>query len=296
MDIPSADTLEKTEVIKTGTLIDFLSGIGGFPRGKISEVWGDEAVGKSTVCMQTIAQAQKDGLSCLLADVEYSYTTLYGESLGIDNKKLALLRSQFAEDILNTIEEAVKGGKYDLIVLDSIGGLHSKGEAEKEAGEKTIASQAGLVATFCRKIVPLLAMHNVALVVINHSFTDIMTGKLLTSGGKKLSYHKSLSIRLKSTNKYKKVGDNVVSKFITGQVKKNKLAATEGREETVELVFGKGFSNEAKLLQMAIDAGVITKQGNTFYYGEQRLGVGQTKARQFLEETPELMEEIKARL
>lgn len=296
MNIPMASSIEKITAIRTGTLIDYLSGVGGFPRGKLSEVWGDESVGKSTVCMQAIAQAQTDGYKCLLADVEYSYTTLYGESLGIDNKKLGLIRTRFAEDVLDDLESAIESGKWDLVVLDSIGGLLPRTEAEKGSGEKTIGGQAGIVARFSRKIVPLLNMHNVALVVINHSFVDIMTGRLLTSGGKKLSYHKSLSIRLKSTGKYMKQGETIISKFIVGSVKKNKVAPTEGREEQAELVFGRGFSTEAKLFQMAVDAKVIEKKGNSYFLGETRLGVGQTKARQALEGDQELKAQVEAAL
>jgi RecA/RadA recombinase len=198
--------------------------------------------------------------------------------------------------VLDDLESAIDSGKWDLVVLDSIGGLLPRTEAEKGSGEKTIGGQAGIVARFSRKIVPLLAMHNVALVVINHSFVDLMSGRIMTSGGKKLSYHKSLSIRLKSTGKYVKVGDNIVSKYILGQVKKNKLAPTEGREETAELVFGKGFSAEAKLFQMAIDAGVITKTGNSYFMGERKLGVGQTKAREAIEGDEELKKAVEAAL
>lgn len=297
MTIPTADTLEKITVIRTGTLIDYLSGIGGFPRGRITEIFGDEAVGKSTVCMQAIAQAQKDGLRCLLADVEYSYTTMYGESLGVNNKKLGLIRTRFAEDVLEALEDAIEGGSYDLVVLDSIGGLFSRKEMpETPGGSKPIGIQARIVANFARKIVPLLSMNNIALVVINHSFLDISSGRITTSGGKKLAYHKKLSIRLKSTGKYIKVGDTIVSKLIVGQVKKNALAPTEGREEQAELVFGKGFSTEAKLFQIALDAGIITKTGNSYFYGERRLGVGQTKAREAIETDEALQEEIKSML
>lgn len=297
MNIPYASELEQIKVIRTGTLFDSLSGIGGIPRGRIMEVYGDEAVGKSTVCMQAIAHAQGEGLNCLLADTEYSYTLPYGESLGIDNKKLALVRAQFAEDILDTIIEAVESKKFDLIILDSIGGLHTRAEAEKTTGEKTIGGQAGIVAKFCRKIVPLLSMNDVALVVINHSFTDIMSGAIMTSGGRKLGYHKKLSIRLK-VNKLKVLmqGGVRVGKVIVGEVKKNALAPTEGRTEEAQLIFGSGFSAEAKLLEEALDRGIIVKQGNSFFLGETRLGVGLAKARKAIEENELIRDQLKEAL
>lgn len=294
MPIQKASELEKIEVIRTGTFIDSLSGIGGFPRARITEVFGDEAVGKSTICLQAIANAQASGLKCLLADVEYSYTTLYGEGLGVDNTSLGLVRSRFAEDILDTVEEAVESGEWDLIVLDSIGGLLPRQEAEKMSGEKTIGGQASLVARFCRKVVPLLSLRKCALVVINHSFVDIMSGKIMTSGGRKLSYHKKLSIRLKvNPTKILKSGDEKVGKVIIGEVRKNALAATEGRTEEAQLLFGKGFSAEARLLEEALDRGLIAKQGNTYFFNKKKLGVGLAKARAAIETDEELAQKLK---
>src|SRR5665213_2636673 len=183
--------------IKTNTFIDKITGINGIPRKRITEIFGDAGVGKSTVCLQIVASAQQDDLSVLWADVEFSFDERYAALLGVQNDELGLLQERFAEDALDELERAIDGGKYDLVILDSIGGLLPRSEAEKGAAEKVIGGQASLVARFCRKCVPLLALRNVALVVINHSFTDLMSGKLKTSGGAKLDYHKSLSIRLK---------------------------------------------------------------------------------------------------
>lgn len=293
--IQFASSIGDVEVIPTGLFVDKLSGIGGIPRGVITEIFGDESIGKSSFCLQMIASAQKAGLKCLFADVEWSYDIRYATSLGVDNDKLGLIRERFAENTLDAIEEAVESGKWDLVVLDSVGGILPRSEAEKETGGKTIGGQAGLVAKFCRKIVPLLRIHNVALVVINHSFTDIMTGKLMTSGGKKLQYHKSLSLRFKM--KYGpniiKQGDRKVGKVVVGEVRKNKLAATEGLELEGQLIFGTGFSAVADLLGDAIDKGVITKKGNTFFFGEEKLGIGLSKVRKLIEDNSSLQEQIK---
>lgn len=296
--IQFASSVGDVDVIPTGLFVDKLSGVGGIPKGVITEIFGDESIGKSSLCLQAIAAAQQQGLKCLFADVEWSYDIRYAESLGVDNEKLGLLRERFAEDVLDEIEKAAESGKWDLIVLDSIGGILPRAEAEKAAGEKTIGGQAGLIARFCRKMAPLLKMQNVALVVINHSFVDIMTGKVMTSGGKKLSYHKSLSIRFKM--KYGaniiKQGDRKVGKIVIGEVKKNKLAATEGLELEGQLIFGTGFSAVADLLGDAIDKGVIEKKGNTYWFGEQKLGIGLSKVRKMLEEDPKLAEQIKLKI
>ena len=295
--IAYANSIEDVDVIPTGLFIDKLTGIGGIPRGKITEIYGDESIGKSSLCLQIVAQAQKQGLRCLWADVEWSYTTGYATTLGVDNSKLGLIREQFGETTVDAIEEAVASGEWDLVILDSVGGLLPRAEAEKSAEGRTIGAQAGMVAKFCRKVVPLLKMNNTALIVINHSVVDIMSGKIGASGGRKLAFHKSISIRLKQKFGVTiKQGDRKVGKVVVGEVKKNKEAATEGMELDGQLIFGVGFSVAADILNDAIDRGIITKKGNTFFFGETKLGIGLGKVRKLVEEDKELLEEIKASL
>lgn len=294
MTIHYADSIEEPKVIPTGLFFDKLTGIGGIPRGYITEIFGDEGIGKSSVCLQLVANAQKIGLNCLWADVEWSYSPSYASSLGVDNSKLGLIRERYAEATLEAIEEAADSGNWDLIVLDSVGGILPRAEAEKGIDGKTIGGQAGLLAKFCRKIVPSLNTNDVALVVINHSFIDIMSGKLLTSGGKKLAYHKSLSIRLKLKQGVSlKQGDRKVGKVVVGEVKKNKHAGTEGLEVDGQLIFGTGFSASADLLGDAIDRGVITKKGVTYWFGDLKLGVGLGKVRTMLEQDETLTVKVK---
>lgn len=274
-----ADELENIETLPTGTFLDKM--ISGLPKGKIIEIWGDESVGKSTLCLQIIANAQKNGLKCLWADVEYSYEANYAKALGVDNAKLAIIREPEAEAVLNQLEESA--AKFDLIVLDSIGGLTPRAEIEKEAGEKTIGGQAGLVARFCRKIVPTLATEGTTLIVINHSFIDIMSGRILTSGGKKLQYHKSLSIRLKVNSKLAiKSGERKVGKVIIASIAKDKCFGKEGAEVDGQLIFGTGFSASADRFKELLTAGEITKTGNTYHYQGKVLGVGRLKAQDAL--------------
>lgn len=294
MSIIYASEINEIEVIPTGLFIDNLTGIGGIPRGVITEIFGDEGIGKSSVCLQLVANAQRLGLRCLWADVEWSYEPGYAASLGVDNSKLGLVREEYAEATLDTLEEAVATGQWDLVILDSVGGILPRAEAEKGVEGKTIGGQAGLIAKFCRKVVPSLRMKNVALVVINHAFIDIMTGKLLTSGGKKLAYHKSLSIRFKQKSGVSiKQGDRKVGKVVVGEVRKNKLAATEGLEMDGQLIFGTGFSAAADVLGIALDKGVVTKKGNTYSFGEEKLGIGLGQTRKAIEDNPELLEKIK---
>lgn len=292
--IPFADQSPHNELspIKTGTLIDKLSGLNGLPRKKITEIYGDSSVGKSTLLLQAVAEAQKQGLRSLWVDVEFSYDRNYASTLGVDNSRLGLLQEEFAEETLDTVEREIREGNWDLIVIDSIGALQVRAEAEKGVGEKTIGGQAGIVAKFCRKVVPLIAIHNVALVVINHSFTDVMSGAIKTSGGKKLEYHKSLSIRLKQKfGVVLKQGDRKIGKVIVGEVKKNKLAGTEGTEAEARIIYGEGFSKSADLLEDAIQANIFTKTGNTYFLGETKIGT-MNKLREWAKENQDQLKEL----
>lgn len=296
--IAYADSIEEVTAIPTGLFLDKLTGIGGIPRGYITEIFGDEGIGKSSVCLQIVAHAQSLGLKCLWADVEWSFIPSYAESLGVDTSKLGLIREKFAETTLDTLEEAIESGDWDLVILDSIGGILPRDEAEKDSDGKTIGGQAKLIAKFCRKTIASIAIHNVALVVINHAFTDLMSGKLMMSGGKKLAYHKALSIRLKSKfgGAVLKQGDRRVGKMVVGVVHKNKLAPTEALEMEAQLIFGAGFSVSADILGDAIEKKIITKSGNTYFLGEEKLGIGLNKVRKMLDDDEILLSKVKSLL
>lgn len=296
MTIKYADSVKVFDAIATGTFLDRLTGVGGIPRGVITEIFGTEGLGKTTVCLQSVAYAQKQGLKCLLADIEWCFDPIYSESLGVDNSKLGLIQEQYAELALEQIEEAVESKKWDLIILDAIGALTPRAELEKSLDGATVGAQAKLVARFCRKIVPLLRMNNVALVAINHQLIDLMTGKVLSSGGSKFSHHKALSIRLR--NKFGantiKQGDKKVGKVVLAEVwGKNKVGPTEGMQVEGHIIFGRGFSGEMSLLEDAIEKGVITKKGNTYYLGSEKLAIGLGKTRKMIEDDELLAERIK---
>lgn len=285
-----ASELEQIETITTSTFLDRLAG--GVPRGRITEVWGDSGLGKSTLCLQIIAEAQRQGLKCLWADVEYAYETKYAESLGIANSELSLIRERGAEEILDGIGTAVEEERFDLVVLDSIGGLTPRAENEKGSGEKVIGGQASLVARFCRKIVPTLSITGTALIVINHSFVDIMSGAVKTSGGAKLAYHKSLSIRLKSAGLWIKQGDQIIGKKITAEISKDKCFGREKKTISADLLFGSGFSASGDLLDLAMAKGMITKEGGSYFFLGKKVAYGLPKMRKWLEANAEKVKNL----
>lgn len=258
---------------------------GGIPHRKITECSGVWSVGKSTLAFQIVAQAQKQKLDTLWCDSEFSFSQEYAEKLGVDCDKLDLFAGRFAEENLDYMEEWAEAHKNSLIVLDSIGHLLPRAEAEKGADGKVIGGQAKLIATFCRKITPIITINNIALLVLNHQFTDLMSGKLKTSGGAKLEYSKSIWLMLRQANKRIMKGDQQVGAIIHAEIRKNKLAPTQKQSTELTLLYGEGFSVKADRFQELLDSGAITKKGSTYWLGDQKLGVGANTAREALPET-----------
>lgn len=233
--------------IPTGIIaLDKLLG-GGIALGKITEYAGAYSTGKSTLALQIIAAAQKKH-DCLLVDTEYSFTIPYGEKLGIDCKHLDIIQMRLAEDMLNAVEEWATNHKKSLIVLDSVGGILPREEAEKSSESRSIGVQARLIASFCRKIIGILAENENALVITNHTFVSIDTGKLQSSGGAKLAYHRSYWITLRpvfgktvsrATDGSKKI------KYIEAELRKEKgMDTVEGKKCELILIAKGGFVNE----------------------------------------------------
>lgn len=271
----------KFDVISTGyASLDKILGVGGIPTKKITEISGAFSVGKSTLALSIIASAQKEKKDTLWVDCEFSYDPLYASVLGVDNTKLDLVAERFAEGNLDACETWIDSHKNALVVLDSIGGLLPRAEAEKGAEGKVIGGQAKLIATFCRKVVPLLAIHNTGLIVLNHEFTDLMSGKLMTSGGQKLSYHKSSWLRMRKLQKRVMVSDRQVGDVIEVEIRKNKLAGTLKQSCEMVLIYGEGFQKSNDTMQEALDKGIITKQGQFFFFEGEKIARGQNGLRE----------------
>lgn len=277
MPIVKASEAEYTNIDWIPTGISGLDAIlgGGIPTKRITEVFGPYSVGKTSLALSVVAEAQKRGMTTLWADVEWAWEPLYAAQLGVNLETLLLLQEQTAEGVLDELEAFAAKNTDALIVLDAIGALLPRNEAEKDSGGKTIGGQAGLVAKFCRKVVPQLAMHNIALVVLNHQFTDIMTGALKTSGGAKLEYHKSISLSLKRQyGKQAKRGSDgkIFEVVIEAEVRKNKLAGTLGSKHTLFMEPGKGFLKNADAFKDALTRGEVEKRGRQYFMGDTKLG------------------------
>ena len=271
--------------IPTGYVsLDRILGLGGVPLRKITEISGVYSVGKSTLALTITAQAQKEGMETLWADTEFAFDDAYATSLGVDCDQLDLIQEEFAELVLDQIEEWARDHKKALIVIDSIGGLLPRAEAEKGAEGRVIGAQAKLIATFCRKIVPKLAINNISLIVLNHEFTDLMSGKLMTSGGAKLGYHKSIWLRLKKANKRIMKGTQQVGDVIIAEIRKNKVAPTSKQECELQLLYGEGFMKGADLMETALQKGIISKQGQSFVFEGEKIARGQAALRELFKD------------
>lgn len=289
MKIPRAADSAGYEVISTGLpQLDRITGIGGIPFKRITEISGTWSVGKTTLALQIIKSAQEQGIECIWLDAEWSWDSVYAAAVGVDIKKLGLLQSRAAEDSLDQLLEYVEKGKDTLIVIDAVGALHPRDEAEKNSGERTVGSQSSLVARFCRKIVPMLAINNNALVVLNHEYTPIMnTGgrpQIMTSGGKKLEYHKSMWIRLSKNGQALKSGDDFVGFVVEAEIRKNKMAATQKEKCEMQLLYNKGFSGTSDLLKDALEKGVLTKEGQFYFLGKEKVARGEKGMREKMAE------------
>lgn len=272
-------------VIPTGLAsLDKLIGVGGIPFKKIFEISGNYSVGKSTLAMTIVAEAQKNKVNCLWADTEYSWDDTYAQTLGVDTNALSLCQTHFAEEMLDEIEEWASKNKNSLIVLDSIGNLLPRAEAEKGAEGKVIGGQAKLVSVFCRKIIPILAINNIALIVCNHQFTDIMSGKLKTSGGAKLEYARSVWLMLRKANKRVMHSEAQIGDIIEAEIRKNKVANTKMQKIELTLIYGEGFAKGADLMQESLDKGIITKQGQFYYFAGGKVARGQNGLRELFKD------------
>jgi recombination protein RecA len=275
MTIKNATDEEFTDVdwIPTGiSKLDSYLG-GGIPTKRISEIAGPAGVGKSSLSLMVVGNAQKDGRKALWCDAEWTFEPSFAEKLGVDTKKLLMVRERFAESALDDIEEWAEKNKDSVIVLDAVGALHPREESEKDASSKMIGGQARLVARFCRKMVPIIGQNNIALIFINHTFTDLMSGATKTSGGAKLDYHKSVAIRLKKAygKQVTRNGEHIATAtVIEAEITKNKLNGTQGAKVDLILQAGEGFSRSADLLQEALDKAVIEQKGPYYVFGEQK--------------------------
>lgn len=288
--------VEKTDVISTGSVtLDKALVIGGLPRGRIVELFGEQATGKSTTALSTIAQAQKAGLKCFYLDVEHAMDINLCKGIGVNVEELYFSQPDSAEEALDVTRTLVNSGLFAVGVIDSIAALVPKSELEGEIGDQTIGLQARLIGQALRMLTGEIARSNTCIILINQLRSKIggfgFGPQTDTPGGKSIKFYSSVRLEVKRIGAVKQ-GDDIIGNALKITVVKNKLAPPFRSAET-ELIFGKGFNLGGELLDLGVKVGIIEKSGNTFSYEDTKLGVGRSAACQGIIDRPELMDKIK---
>jgi len=286
-------------VISTGSFsLDIALGVGGFPKGRIVEIFGPESSGKTTLALHAIAEAQKAGGKTAFIDAEHALDPEYAKKLGVKINELLISQPDSGEEALNIMESLVRSGIIDVIVVDSVAALTPKVEIEGEMGAQYIGLQARMMSQALRKITALADRTKTLIIFINQLRDKIgMMGygePTTTPGGRALKFYASVRIDIRRIAQIKK-GEDSVGNRVRAKVVKNKVAAPFKIAE-FDIMFGEGISYSGDILNSAIKSGAVSKSGNTYSFEGEKLGVGLEAAKQFLSENKQLLNKIKKQL
>jgi len=285
------------ESLPTGSLtLDMALGIGGLPKGRISEIYGPESGGKTTVSLHCIAEAQKRGGIAAFIDVEHALDPVYAKSLGVDIDQLIVSQPDTGEQALEIIEALTRSGAIDIVVLDSVAAMTTKAEIEGEMGSVTVGMQARLMSSAMRKLTGVISKTNTVAIFINQIREKIggYGNPETTPGGRALKFYASVRIEVRKGEKIMDGGE-VIGARTKCKVVKNKVAPPFKAAE-FDMIFGRGISKDGEILDIATEIGVTRKSGAWFYYGDERLGQGRENAKAFLSDNPEVMDEIEQKV
>ncbi|MDR1917442.1 MAG: recombinase RecA [Christensenellaceae bacterium] len=296
MKMGDGPIVRNIKTISTGCLtLDYALGIGGIPRGRITEIYGPESSGKTTVCLHIVAEAQKTGLICAYIDAEQALDPVYAQNLGVDVKNLIISQPDSGEQALDIAHKLVESGCVDLIVVDSVAALTPKAEIDGDIGDSHVGLQARLMSQALRKLTPIINRTETALIFINQLRDKIgvmMPGQSpeTTPGGKALKFYSSVRLDVRRIGSVKQ-GDEFIANKTKVKVVKNKLAPPFKIAE-FEITFGKGISNEGCILDLALSGDIVQKAGSWFSYKGDRIAQGKEAVKTWLESHPDTKEEI----
>ena len=287
--------IEDVQVISTGSIgLDAALGIGGLPRGRVIEIYGPEASGKTTLAIHAIAEAQKNGGIAAIIDAEHTFDRNYAAKLGVDVENLLISQPDNGEQALEITDNLIRSGALDIIVIDSVAALTPKAEIEGEMGDSKMGLQARLMSQALRKLTANISKTNTSCVFINQlrEKIGIMFGNPeTTTGGNALKFYASVRLDIRKTNQLKE-GEEIIGNRTRVKIVKNKLAPPFKKAD-FDILYGEGISQLGEIVDLGTDFNIIKKSGSWFSYNETKIGQGRDAVKQILKDNPELYDELK---
>jgi recombination protein RecA len=290
--------IENIQVISTGSIgLDTALGIGGLPRGRVTEIYGPESSGKTTLAIHAIAEAQKGGGIAAIVDAEHAFDRFYASKLGVDIENLLISQPDNGEQALEIADHLIRSGALDIVVIDSVAALTPKAEIEGEMGDSKMGLQARLMSQALRKLTANINRTNTCCIFINQlrEKIGVMFGNPeTTTGGNALKFYASVRLDIRKVSQIKE-GEDATGNRTRVKIVKNKLAPPFRKAE-FDIMFGEGISRTGEIIDLGVDHGIITKSGSWFSYGDTKLGQGREGVKQILADNPELMDELTAKI
>ncbi len=289
---------EKIPVIPSGSIsLDYALGVGGYPRGRIIEIYGPESSGKTTLAIHAIAEAQKQGGIAAFIDAEHAFDRFYAKNLGVDIDNLLVSQPDYGEQALEIAEQLIRSNAIDIVVIDSVAALTPKAEIEGDMGDAKMGLQARLMSQALRKLTAVIGRTQTTVIFINQlrEKIGVMFGNPeTTTGGNALKFYASVRLDVRKIGQIKE-GDEIVGHRVRVKVVKNKVAPPFRKAE-FDIMFGKGISKEGEVLDLATELGIIKKSGSWYSYGDVKLAQGRENAKKVIADNPELFEELRQKV
>ena len=292
------ESVEDVSVIPSGSIgLNLALGVGGYPRGRIIEIYGPESSGKTTLAIHAIAEAQKAGGIAAIIDAEHAFDRFYAEKLGVDIDNLLISQPDSGEQALEVADQLIRSSAIDIIVIDSVAALTPKAELEGDMGDNKVGLQARLMSQALRKLTASINKTNTTCIFINQlrEKIGVMFGSPeTTTGGNALKFYASVRLDIRKSTPIKD-GDNVLGNQTKVKVVKNKVAPPFRKAE-FDIMFGEGISLAGEIIDLGVEAGVIKKAGAWFSYNDTKLGQGRDAAKRLIQDNPELLEELQGKI